>query len=61
MLLGTEPDKIGSKFPTISEQVPDKFRTSFSFKLVRELSENQTCPRVVHVYIGIRGFCTGQV
>ncbi len=44
-----------------SRQVWDKFRTGFVFKLVRELSKNQTCPRVVRFYIRICGFCTGQV
>ncbi len=44
-----------------SGQVLDKFRISFIFKLVRELSKNQTCLRVVRVYIGICGFCTRQV
>jgi hypothetical protein len=49
------------KLQTSSGQVPFKFRTSFVFKLVHELSKNQTCLRDVRVYIGICEFCTGQV
>ncbi len=61
MYLGTKPDKFGNW-----EQAPDKFQTSsgqvwtsFVFKLDSELSENQTCPRVVRFYVQICGFCTG--
>ncbi len=62
MYLGTKPDKFGCKLRTSPWQVLVKFRTSFVFKLlVRKLSENQTCPRVVRIYIGICWFCTGQV
>ncbi len=59
--LGASSRQVPDKFQTSSRQVPDKFRTSFIFKLVRELSENQTCLRVVRVYIGICGFCTWHV
>ncbi len=48
-----------NKFQTSSGQVPDKFRTSFVFKLAPDLSENQTCSRVARFYIGICGCCTG--
>ncbi len=60
MYLGTKPDKFGRKLRSSSGQVPDKFRTSFDFKLVHELSKNQTCPQVVRFYIETCGFCTGR-
>jgi hypothetical protein len=68
-ILGTKPDKFGSKLRTSSGQVPDKFRTSSAQvpDKFRFSNLSVSCPKIklvreiVRFYIGICGFCTGQV